>query len=141
MILSDVCMKTTCHAEMSRANITHLLSQACNRLLNKLTNNACQCTPLFSQREEILESRKRRSKQLDAMLVDATERLKDHNSGTRLLIEKEKIDLEKKINIYQRKLETMTGDLDEREVERIIKREALRNDRMKERRERREDEL
>jgi hypothetical protein len=78
---------------------------------------------------------------LDAMLVDATERLKDHNSGTRLLIEKEKIDLEKKINIYQRKLETMTGDLDEREVERIIKREALRNDRMKERRERREDEL
>lgn len=75
------------------------------------------------------------------MLQDATARLADHNSGTRLLIEKEKVDLEKKINIYQRKLETMTGDLDEREVERIIKREALRNERMKERQERRQEEL
>jgi hypothetical protein len=96
---------------------------------------------LFSQREEILESRKRRSKQLDAMLQDATERLADHKSGTRMLVEKERVDLEKKINIYQRKLETMQGDLDEREIERIMKREELRNDRMTERRERRAEEL
>jgi hypothetical protein len=96
---------------------------------------------LCFQREEILESRKRRSKQLDAMLQDAQERLKDHKSGTRLLVEDEKVDLEKKINIYQRKLDTMTGDLDEREIERIIEREKLRNDRMKERRERRAEEL
>jgi hypothetical protein len=75
------------------------------------------------------------------MLADATERLADHNSDKRLLEEKEKTDLEKKISIYQRKLETMQGDLDEREVERIIKREQLRNERLKERRERRTEEL
>lgn len=71
------------------------------------------------------------------MLSDATERLNDHNKGVRLLEEKDKSDLEKKISIYQRKLDTMTGDLDEREVERIIKREQLRNERVQERRDRR----
>jgi hypothetical protein len=91
----------------------------------------------WTQREEILESRKRRGKQLEAMLNDATERLSDHNKGIRLLDEKESLDLEKKISIYQRKLDTMTGELDEREIERIIKREQLRNERLKERRERR----
>jgi hypothetical protein len=137
MILS-VCIETDCHCEIESRKY-HTSSYTSTR--NQSTNCSCPCTPLFSKREEILESRKRRSKQLDAMLQDATERLKDHNSGTRLLIEKEKVDLEKKINIYQRKLDTMTGDLDEREIERIIEREKLRNDRMKERRERRAGEL
>jgi hypothetical protein len=93
---------------------------------------------LFWQREEILESRRRRAKQLEAMLEDSKQRLTDHHAGTKLLNEKDKAALEKKINIYQRKLETLQGDLDDREVERIIKREKLRDERLKERRARRE---
>jgi hypothetical protein len=72
------------------------------------------------------------------MLEDSKQRLADHHAGTKLLNEKDKAALEKKINIYQRKLETLQGDLDDREVERIIKREKLRDERLRERRARRE---
>jgi hypothetical protein len=86
-----------------------------------------------------LASRERRSKQIESVLDDSKQRLADHNAGTRILSDIEKADLEKKISIYQRKLETMQGDLDEREVERILKREKLRNERQKDRRSRRSE--
>ena len=73
------------------------------------------------------------------MLLDSKQRLADHSAGIRILDDEEKVDLEKKISIYQRKLETMQGDLDEREIERILKREQLRNERMRERREKRSE--
>jgi hypothetical protein len=72
------------------------------------------------------------------MLEDSKQRLADHNAGTRLLNDNEKADLEKKMSIYQRKLDTMQTDLDEREVERILKREKLINERLKARRAREE---
>lgn len=90
------------------------------------------------KREEILASRKRRSKQLEALLEESKARLADHASKKRILTESERISLEKKITIYTRKLETMQVDLDEREVERILKKEKLRNERIKERRQREE---
>ena len=83
-----------------------------------------------------MASRERRSKQIETLLDDSKQRLADHNSGTRILGDKEKTDLEKKISIYQRKLDTMQGDLDEREVERILKREKLRDEILRERRSR-----
>lgn len=79
-----------------------------------------------------MESRKRRSKQLEVMVQDAKQRVQDHKSEKRLLDEKEKEDLEKKIDIYSRKLETLTRDLDDREIEKIMAREKLRNDRIRE---------
>ena len=85
-------------------------------------------------REEVLASRRRRAKQLEEMLDDARQRLVDHTRGHRFLGETELTDLEKKISIYQRKLDTMRTDLDDREVDRIIKREKLRDERLKERR-------
>lgn len=88
-------------------------------------------------REEILASRRRRAKQLEEILDDARQRLADHSNGVRLLSETDKTDLEKKINVYERKLSTMRTDLDDREVERILKREKLRDERLKERRSRR----
>ena len=91
------------------------------------------CMHACTQREEILESRKRRSKQLEAMLVDAKQRLADHAAGIRLLEEKEKTDLEKKSDIYQRKLDTMKEPLTEREVELILSREKIREERRRER--------
>jgi hypothetical protein len=91
------------------------------------------------QREEILASRARRSKQLESLLDDSKQRLADHRSGTRILNEKERKDLENKINIYQRKLDSMKGELDEREIERLIKRERLHQERLQERRARERD--
>lgn len=60
--------------------------------------------------------------------------MNDHKNGVRLLTETEAADLARKLDIYQRKLDTMKDDLDEREVERILKREEIRNERLQERR-------
>ena len=76
---------------------------------------------------------------MEEMLDDARQRLADHNIGERLLDEKDLSDLKKKINVYERKLYTMRTDLDDREVERILKREKLRDERLKERRARRSE--
>lgn len=73
------------------------------------------------------------------MLHDTDERLAQHGSGEKLLTDEELKALEKKKDIFTRKLETMRDDLDDREIERIIAREKLRNERLAERRAR--DEL
>ena len=86
-----------------------------------------------------MESRRRRKVQLEAMLHDAEERLEQHNSGKKILTDDEVKALEKKADIFTRKLETMRDDLDDREIERIMAREKLRNERLAERRKR--DEL
>jgi hypothetical protein len=73
-------------------------------------------------------------KQIENLLEDSQQRFNDHKSGIRVLSDKELVDLKKKIDIYTRKLESMQAPLDEREVQRIIQREELRNERLKERR-------
>ena len=103
-------------------------------LLALLAADAARDDEFQTTREEILASRRRRSKQIEDLLEDSKQRLALHNAGTRLLSDNEKADLEKKISIYQRKLETMRTDLDEREIERILKREKLRDERLKQRR-------
>ena len=59
-------------------------------------------------------------KQIETLLEDSQQRLNDHKSGIRILNEKELNDLQKKIDIYTRKLESMMAPLDEREIQRII---------------------
>ena len=73
------------------------------------------------------------------MLNDAKQRLDDHKSGKRLVEELEVLKLEKKIEIFQRKLEQMQKVPDDLEIERLLNRERIRNERVDERR-RREDE-
>ena len=68
------------------------------------------------------------------MLHDAEERLEQHNSGKKILTDDEAKALEKKADIFSRKLETMRDDLDDREIEKIMVREKLRNERLAERR-------
>jgi len=96
---------------------------------------------LESTREEILASRQRRSQQIEDILEDAKKRMASHNAGTHILSDKEKADLEKKMAIYQRKLGAMRVDLDEREIERILQREKLRNERLQQRRAQERSEL
>jgi hypothetical protein len=92
-----------------------------------------------TQREEILESRRRRRVQLEAMMHDAEERLTLHTSGKKMLADDEVSALEKKADIFKRKLDTMKDDLDDREIERIMAREKLRNERLTERRAKEEE--
>jgi hypothetical protein len=73
------------------------------------------------------------------LLGEARQQLADHSSGKKILESKDLQALEKKIHVYQRKLDTMEGDMDEREVERILKREQLRFERDEERRKRRDE--
>jgi hypothetical protein len=79
------------------------------------------------------------------MLNDVKQQLQGHNSGRRLLDDEERANLQRKADVFSRKLESMQGELDDREVERILKREELRDQRLKERiaqrRERHRDEL
>jgi hypothetical protein len=93
------------------------------------------------QREEILAGRKSRSQQLEKLLVDAKERLSDHISGIRILTEAEKSSLEKKIDVFSKKLDTMKVEPDEREVKRILERERLIRERQAERIKERSSEL
>mmetsp|Transcript_3169 Transcript_3169/g.4264 ORF Transcript_3169/g.4264 Transcript_3169/m.4264 type:complete len:126 (-) Transcript_3169:339-716(-) len=86
-------------------------------------------------RVEIVESRSRRSSQLETMLQDAKNRLTDHSKGRKLLDDEEKISLERKVELYTRKLEMLTTVPDDMEVERILHREKARDDRVNERRE------
>jgi hypothetical protein len=63
------------------------------------------------------------------MLAEAQETMEAHTNGRRLLDETDFTALERKIGAFQRKLETMQGDMDEREVDRVIQREKLRQER------------
>lgn len=73
------------------------------------------------------------------MLDDMNLQLSDHTHGIRLLSDVELADVEHKISIYTRKLDTMAVDLDEREIQRILDKERLLQERTKQRRQR--DEL
>jgi hypothetical protein len=110
----------------------------CLELLNNCLTKTLACI-LFIKREEFLAARKRRSDQLDTMLNDAKQQWEDHASGRRLLEPVEARKLQHKIEIFQRKLETMQGDMDERDVARILSREKLRDERLAERRKQYED--
>ena len=94
---------------------------------------------IINQREEVLASRKRRSEQLEKLLADAQERLNDHNNGIKLVTDEEKQKLEKKIEVFSKKLESMSKEPDEREIHRIIQREKLIKERHFERRKLREE--
>lgn len=102
--------------------------------LGVVISTAIDREELATTREEILASRRRRSNQLEELIQDAEQRLADHISGVRLLSDSDRAALEKKLSIYNRKFETMRGDLDDREVERILKRDMLREERLKQRR-------
>ena len=95
------------------------------------TDSTVSCFAL--KREEVLASRKRRSEQLEKLLTDAKERYADHTNGVRLLTEEEMLKLEKKIEVFTKKLDTMKVEPDEREIKRMIERERLIKERQKER--------
>ena len=67
------------------------------------------------------------------MIMDARKKLADHSMGETVLTIKEKEELENKIDIFQRKLDSMQVDLEEWEIQRMIVRETENADRRRER--------
>lgn len=68
------------------------------------------------------------------MLQEQKAKLDEHKSGRELLEDDKLEELEKRITAYERKLATMEGELDDREIERMIEREQRRLKRHEERR-------
>lgn len=87
-----------------------------------------------------MAKREHRRKQIEGLLEDANKQLTAHTSGKKILSDEDLKSLKQKVHVYVRKLETMEGEMDEREVERILKRDELRFQRDEERRRRRERE-
>ncbi len=97
------------------------------------------CRSFFTQREELLASHKARSNQLEKILLDAKQRVADHHSGTRLLMEDELTKLQSKVDVFTKKIEKMRSIPEEHEVERILERERMIKKRNDERRREREE--
>mmetsp|Transcript_24792 Transcript_24792/g.68623 ORF Transcript_24792/g.68623 Transcript_24792/m.68623 type:complete len:214 (-) Transcript_24792:36-677(-) len=90
----------------------------------------------YKQAKQVVEEfRARRIKQIDSMLKDAKRRLADHNSGQQPLLENdERISLERKVELYTRKVDLISEPgSDRNEMERILRREKLRDERRRQR--------
>ena len=68
------------------------------------------------------------------MLAEVKQRVADHKNGDRLVSQSELKNLEKKAEIFQKKLDQMAEIPDEREIERILQREKLIKEREEARR-------
>jgi hypothetical protein len=79
-----------------------------------------------STREEILATRDSRRERLVSMIRDMDVQLEDHSSGRRRLYDADASKLEKRARAYKMKLEMLQGDLDDRDVDRILAREDIR---------------
>ena len=84
-------------------------------------------------REEILQTRERRKRQYKVMILDARKQLADHSAGEKILTMEQKEQFENKMDIFQRKLDSMQVDLEEWEIERLIVRETDNANRRRER--------
>ena len=84
-------------------------------------------------REEILQTRERRKRQYKIMILDARKQLADHSAGEKILTMEQKEQFENKMDIFQRKLDSMQVDLEEWEIERLIVRETDNANRRRER--------
>jgi hypothetical protein len=114
------------------------LQTVCPCYCDSFSHSSC-CVYTQIQREELLASHKARSDQLEKLLLDAKQRVADHKSGTRLLTDEELAKLEKKVDVFTKKIEKMRTIPDEQEVERILAREREMKRRNDERRRAREE--
>ena len=64
-------------------------------------------------REQVLESRNRRKEQIKNLVKDAKRKLADHDSGEKVLTDEEKDQLQRNVDLFQRKVESMEEELEE----------------------------
>eukprot|EP00529_Nitzschia_sp_RCC80_P036258 CAMPEP_0113505178 /NCGR_PEP_ID=MMETSP0014_2-20120614/35164_1 /TAXON_ID=2857 /ORGANISM="Nitzschia sp." /LENGTH=160 /DNA_ID=CAMNT_0000400445 /DNA_START=38 /DNA_END=520 /DNA_ORIENTATION=- /assembly_acc=CAM_ASM_000159 len=77
-------------------------------------------------REQVLETRRRRKRQLLKMVDTSRQKLADHSAGQITLSSKEKQQLEDQMDIFQRKLNVWKDELEDWEIERLVDRERNR---------------
>mmetsp|Transcript_20702 Transcript_20702/g.43334 ORF Transcript_20702/g.43334 Transcript_20702/m.43334 type:complete len:90 (-) Transcript_20702:326-595(-) len=89
----------------------------------------------------MIESRNRRAKELEGMLKEAKDQLQSHKSGHKLLDQTEVAKLERQVTLFEKKLQHLMVEPDDKEVERVLHRERLRDERVHQRRAREREEL
>jgi len=67
-----------------------------------------------STREEILQNRERRKRQLRNLMNAMRKKLADHSAGEITLEAQEKADMERRLDLYSRKLTMLQADLEEK---------------------------
>jgi hypothetical protein len=67
-----------------------------------------------TSREEIDANRDRRKRQLRNLINDMRQKLADHSAGEKILKPEEKAEMEKRMDIFQRKYDSMKVDMDDR---------------------------
>ena len=81
--------------------------------IDEIRRNAAETSYGDTTREQVLETRNRRKKQLKVIVMDAQRKLADHSAGVKILTEEEKTQLENNVDLFQRKIESMEVELEE----------------------------
>ena len=76
-----------------------------------------------------MENYERRREQLRKLVEQTKEKVADHEDGRNLLEDEEYALLTKRIGLYEQKLERMEGPMDEREIDRMVERMKMREER------------
>lgn len=91
------------------------------------------------QREEVLASRQVRAQQLEKLIAEIHETLSSHKKGSRVLSLEELSKEEKRLHVYEKKLQQLQTIPDERDIDRILAREHMMLERTERQRARREE--
>ena len=81
-----------------------------------------------STREEVLARRERRKSEFGGRYEEYKAQLEDHESGRRRLNDVEVGRLERKLRAYERKLDQLHEEVDERHIDRLLQREEILNE-------------
>jgi peptidoglycan hydrolase CwlO-like protein len=83
---------------------------------------------IASTREELLATRERRKEQFGGRFEEMKQQMEEHTTGQRLMNENEFNRLERKMKAYERKLEHLHTEIDDRHIDRLLDREAMLNE-------------
>jgi len=81
------------------------------------------------KRDHIIANYERRREQLKRLVEESKIKIEDHESGRHLLEDEEYNRLSKRIGLYERKIEKMEVPMEEREIDRIMERARMREQR------------
>eukprot|EP00536_Pseudo-nitzschia_multiseries_P007589 jgi/Psemu1/18305/gm1.18305_g len=79
-------------------------------------------------RDNIVANYERRRDHLRKLVEKHKEDVADHESGRRLLEDEEYEKFTKRIRLFQKKLDSMEGPMDEREIDRMVERAKMRDE-------------
>mmetsp|Transcript_23167 Transcript_23167/g.54687 ORF Transcript_23167/g.54687 Transcript_23167/m.54687 type:complete len:125 (-) Transcript_23167:1351-1725(-) len=80
-------------------------------------------------RDQIVANYERRREHLRKLVEQHKEDVANHESGRKLLEQEEYDKFTKRIRLFQKKLDSMEGPMDEREIDRMMERTRMREER------------